>query len=409
MMQNKSELTRRMRVLIGGSDVLALLVLGVIWALVSSPSGSEITSPPTGRRVVVASNAPVRNGLDLAYLPLGVESIVSLRIADCIRAPALQPLLASPVVEQAISDFRSNLGLGPEDIHSVTIGMASVSERAKQQAQAGKPPVGLPTVSLKDLGRVPTVMVVQTTSPMDQRMVLDYAAKLTGGHADEISAVSHDGESYHRLNFRRGEGSQWIAIYFPNDETMVMGTEEDVKSAIARGDTAQDRPDLDFVDVRPHLVAVAGEQNAPADLWPDPTGDQWLELEKAIRNLTKRLGVGVTVTDVVVFQMQFACADSAAADELRSQFDTAFPEQIAKSRQMIAQTKKKFEDLIASGRDGQVFVESLDLLDAIFTTAQWEKSGHIVIARASTPSSAGSTLAKFAQRVADDFLPLPRK
>ncbi len=114
-------------VIIGGGIVAVLLVGVGLWASGLFSGGDD---PPL---VEGNGKAPAaENKLDLSYLPADTELFVQLKLADAWQSPLLKQLAGLPQVQSGLQEVQQNLGLAPDDVASLTVGLSGVSEQAKK-------------------------------------------------------------------------------------------------------------------------------------------------------------------------------------------------------------------------------------------------------------------------------------
>ena len=58
---------------------------------------------------------------------------------------------------------------------------------------------------------------------------------------EKIETATHQGEEYYRIPGPGGSGPKFVGVFFPDNKTIVFGSEKDVKSAIERGSNAEVR------------------------------------------------------------------------------------------------------------------------------------------------------------------------
>ena len=377
--------------LIAGGGLLGVALLGgLVWVAVSALSGSGSD-----------------NRLDLSYLPPDSELIVSIRVADAWNAPILESLLNKPEVQKNIGEMREKIGLEPADIQSVIIGFSGLLERQKQSAQQNMMQAGGPIVPLPDFDDLPGIMVVRTSKAIDKQKLLDYAEKAEEIPIEKIETVSHAGETYYRIPNPGEGGPKSAGVFFPNEKTIVFGPEEDVKSAIERGSQTEARPDMDFIDLDQHflIALVPKDLSAFAEQSPmsrDDASEAEKKLDEALQEALKGFSFGLTLTDGIDFQLQFDCLDSDRAGQIKTHLDVVLDETFKEGRQILAETKK---ELAADTKQATspVWRELVELAETMIDSVQAEQSSTTVVVRAAVPGSAGSTLAKIPQAIAEVF------
>jgi len=374
--------------LITGGSLLGIGVLvGLVWLAVGALSGPRID-----------------DRLDLAYLPPNSEVIVSIRIADFLNAPILKSLVNKPEVQQNIDEMRKKIGLEPADVESVIFGVPGVSERQKQSARQKKELAGGPSIPLPDFDDLPGIIVIRTSKAINKQKLVDYAEKAEEIPIDKIETVSHAGETYYRIPNPGEGGPKSAGVFFPNDNTIVVGPEKDVKSAIERGSKGETRPDLDFINLdQDFLIAfVPKDRSAFAEQSPIPRDDASeaeRNLEQALQEALKGFSFGLTLTDGIDFQLQFDCLDSDWSEQIKTHLDVVLNETLKEGRQKLAETKKELAD---SEKDtSPVWMELVELAETVIDNVNAEQSKSTVVVRAAVPGSAGSTLAKIPQAIAD--------
>jgi hypothetical protein len=381
--------------LIAGGSLLGVVVLvGLIWVSVSALSGS--------------GNNERLNKLNLAYLPPDSELVVSVRIAEAWKSPILRSLVNKPGVLKSIDEIREKIGLEPTDIESVIVGASGLSERERKlRAQqknrvGGQQPRGLMSVLRPDLEGLTMIAVVRTSKAFDKQKFLDYAEKEKKIPIEKIETATHRGETYYRIPSPGKSGAGFGGAFFPNDKTIVLGSEKDLKSAIERGSTVKVRPELDFIDLDQHVLFafVPKDRSAFAKRDPMPlhnASEAQQKLQEAMNKSLHGFSFGLTLTDGIDFQLQMDCTDSDRAGQINTHLKEVLDESLAEGRRKIAETKKQF-----AGRKQAtppVWLELLEVAEAVIDSVRSEQSSTMVVVKAAVPASAGSTLAKIPQAI----------
>jgi hypothetical protein len=175
------------------------------------------------------------------------------------------------------------------------------------------------------------------------------------------------------------------ALYFATGDTLVTGTEQNVKQAIEWGRTGTRRPDLDFVDPS-HMVLIAVVPKDPSTFdvpvrgGGSPAGGT-PPLNEAMRGKVKGFCLGLSATDKIDFSMATNCTDHVAASSVQR----AVEQSLSDTKAQFAKLKPTFPPMIS---------EFVQLADDVLNSLQVSSSGDVVAARGALPANLKSTLEK---------------
>lgn len=214
----------------GGCLLVIALVVGV-WSLTGGGGGG--------------SQSASGNAINLAYLPPDHELVIRVRVADLWKAPMLQEFVSTPETAQGVESFREQVGLGPDDIESVTVGMSGLSEMAAYRKKNQTPGQAPDMRQMQEMQKLQKTLVVVRSSK-----AFDVAKFESASPANK--AAEHEGTTYYTTRgIMPGVGN---AAFLPDSKTLVMGTETEVKAAIERGSSEERRAGFDFVDPEAHVL-----------------------------------------------------------------------------------------------------------------------------------------------------------
>lgn len=319
--------------IVGGSvAVVGLLLALFLWLLRDSTPIAET----------------VTNKIDIAYLPPDSEVFIVARVADVWNAPLAASVLQQSPVKEMVDETIKQYGIGPNDIESVTVGIANISNAASEARKPGADPSAM----LMGLSALRTTMVMRTKTPVDQ-------AKLVAS-SPMAQAATHMGQNYHTApNVMQPD--QPNAMYVAEPTLVVFGNEAAVKTAIEQGAKVARRPELDFVNSQAQILIVAVPDN-PKALYANPAA-QPSDLEKSISENVNAVCVGLTVHEGIDVRLQTVSRDQAGAQAVKASMDAA----VAQGMQSLAEMKSNpgpFAPLITLGEQvlGSVQAQQSDTM-----------------------------------------------
>jgi hypothetical protein len=290
--------------------------------------------------------------------------IVRVEVADLWNAPLLEPVRTHPMVGIPLGMFSAQFGLDIDDIESVTIGFAGLSEMVDKNRAAARPADFIGFAS----GDAIVVIRTKKTIPV---------AKVTAGAAKQ----EHAGTTWFRV--AHGAGTP-TGVFFPQRRIAVLGPEKSIRAAIDRGDTAAERPDLEFADLDQHLVAIVVPKD-PALLSQAAEEQAGADAEDALPpDLAKKLrgvSLGVTLTEGADLQIRVDCADADAAERMQAQLTKA-----------LDKGRAGFGTVQAAA--GAEFQEGLSLVQRMLQDAKVSHANTTVELAASLPREAKDVLAR---------------
>ena len=281
-------------VIVGGTVVAVLALLGGV-GFVVFPLLAELLGG---------------NKIDMAWLPPDSEMVIHARVADTWNAPFVKSMMSAPAVGQALN-VKELLGLEPEEIRSVTFGVADVAQQGRGPGfGAGLPgmnPAGL-AAARRNAGTPRALAVLRTTQSFDPKAMQN---KLRGNRTVNYQQ--------RELIYVGGVALNGQVCFFPDSKTVVMGSEAEVKAAVDRGPKAPRREDLDFIDAGRHVIivvapkdAAAFESSAPSSPIPLPGVSN---LGTALKGKVKGICLGLSFGDDLDWSAAANCTTPDAAKE----------------------------------------------------------------------------------------------
>jgi hypothetical protein len=225
------------------------------------PSGNAPANPAGSEGAAVAPAA-----LNSEWLPANAELILALRPADIASSPAVQAAGGIAVLDAAVPQLQT-LGLSIGDIQSVTIAVNDVflafGPIVTQAAGGGTPD---PAQIQQQIAQKAIAVV---------RMSKDFDAAAIAASQNATSS-SENGTTWYKVPAPLPDQpeSAWFA---PDARTMVAGSEQTIKTAIANGKGAAALENFTFVpgDAQialafssPLLVGLSAGMNAPENSPP---------------------------------------------------------------------------------------------------------------------------------------------
>ncbi|MEX0704909.1 MAG: DUF1559 domain-containing protein [Planctomycetales bacterium] len=422
--------------LIGGGVVLGLgIVVGLVYFLSGSSGGDgDAVAATTGDGNAAAGagasngdgNAPGAANADpaksalLGYLPADSEVVLTARVREMLQSPQLQRLTKEMALDQQMEQAGA-MGiptggaddLKPDDIESITLGVAGVSDLAA--APEGQNPIS----------KLRFAVVVRAAKPVP-------AEPTDPSAPSELEEVTHQGKTYHRAKEPHFLIGLQFAVWKPDDKTVVFGTDESVRQAIERGNSAGDLAGrFDTLDSTAHLAAAFVPKDPAlfrrlseleAEI-PPQAPRQVRDLIAALRDNGRGVGFGLTLGDVVRPSLSASFASDAAAasaakslDELRIQADGLLnaaandPELSPKDKQGVEAVQKLMAEVKIAASGSAVSLAG-SMPAAAFASLQEQALEGAMAARGAARQSVGkSNLREIAIGVHnhhDTYLALP--
>ncbi len=321
---------------------VALLLVGTLttlwWLGVFSRGTPELAANPAPEAAPAAVAA--KKGIDLAFLPPDAELFVVVRVADLWSAPLVKSFADSPQLTKIAGDLETDYGLSPGDVESVTVGVAGISEQARDN-----PAILSPMVLAGSMDAFDAAVVVRLKKSVDAASL-----KLT---ASGVTAADHQGKPYYRRPTSSPD-EKATAVYLAGPMLLVLGNEDSVKRAIARGEKATDRPDLGFVDLGPQILIAAAPKDSKA-LTASLPGDDSPQspLDKVLREKVRAISVGLKLSGGVAVELALSCADSSGEQAVKEELDKS----LADARKMFSTVQAALPPGIGQLGDG--FMKSL--------------------------------------------------
>lgn len=132
---------------------------------------------------------------ELDWLPSDVQGFIKVRVSSIWNAAAVQPFKTGGATNTFVQEMIKNIGVGPQDIDHLVVGVPSGSQSAQ-------------------------VFVIRASKPFDQ-------AAMRSANPGIID-VTHETATYMKMNNSTG-------FYLPDPKTLVVGPEASIQAVITRG------------------------------------------------------------------------------------------------------------------------------------------------------------------------------
>ena len=330
--------------LLGAGGLLLILLAAAAIYFLPKRSGKEAAGgtvlPPEPSRALArqepgkgpppeAPAAPAASE-GVPYAPPAAEFLAILRVGDIWQAPLVQKLLerSGPQAKQFQVMFRQMTGLDIADIESVALAatnLAAIAESAGGGSWSGAGGIGMNLGGAAE-GLDAGLAVVRTRKPYNPDQVaglMDLAMR--------HEKVELAGKPCHRLTFTNNPVP--LAVCFADPQTILLGAEEDLKAALARGPKPGAPP--------PSAEALGRECQLVVALAPAAeTLRQFREGSTPATNRLQRLldeqvvggAFGLQATDTLAARALLTCKEEAGAREVAA----ALQEQLNQARQGFA-------------------------------------------------------------------------
>ncbi len=229
----------------------------------------------------------------LAYLPEDAQIVTHIRVADTLASPSYQQSAQQLGVAAQTSRFKSAVGLEPSDIESVTTGMKSPFSINMSRG-----------IDISMAERNNVVSVTRTKVPYDKAQLL--------ARAGNPAEVALDGATYYR-------GPGGIALAFPDEKTILLGTEEAVKKVLAAGPNSRPKADFSMIDPQDHVTyAMSGDTIGATDS-DAMRGSMLWGMAGGIEGFSQ----SVRFDNEVLSRTTYLCDSSSTASEIKNAYDQA--------------------------------------------------------------------------------------
>ncbi|MCP4788423.1 MAG: DUF1559 domain-containing protein [Fuerstiella sp.] len=264
--------------------------------------------------VAGASSTSQDGSVNLAWLPPTSEAVVRIDIARLVDGP-LGQLLQNPMLSPQIEQFKQQVGFGPEDVESITVGVGGISDAVSRDT----PP------QPEDL---PVTAVVRARTSVD---------------IDSLQSVIPNSQSVTdgQMTYLRVRETPPVAIWLADSTTAVVGVEDIVKRA-ASFTTPPSGIDTALFDGEAAIQVVFSPSNPdaifrhPQAVIPPVGPPAGLELAKHFLATADAASLGIDLTDDLGFSMAARCRDAAAAQQMVKLLNASSEESKAQAEAQMA-------------------------------------------------------------------------
>ena len=190
--------------IIGGAVGAVVLLFGLVGGLFAAgvfsgakPDPNQITVGPGGNGVFAGllkeqgpTPIPPRGPVPEAakWLPAETELVIHIRVADLLKSPLISELIKTNLLEDQVKAGFAAVGLTPDDLESVTVGVGGLDKAAQQmqRTQAAMIMGGMPPMTMD----VPSVAVFQLKTP------LTYDAITKAAQGQTVTKAQHAGKEF---------------------------------------------------------------------------------------------------------------------------------------------------------------------------------------------------------------------
>jgi len=262
---------------------------------------------------------PSGSGGIAAYLPDEVDTVFHVRVAELIASPLVAPLMNDPKVKEAIDKGVKETGMQPGDIESVTFGAVGAVGSINQNA-FGPPSMGAPVERY--------VAVVKTKAPINLEQVKT-SLKI------QATAANHNGQEY----FTTTNNGKMVAYFRPNETTLVIAPEAELKAAIDSKGAAPARSRFKYIDLSQHVIVAFGPKDI--SLFRTKMGVVSMRIDPTT-------GAKTPSTDDIVSGMSFGLkltSDIIARNDTRYNSSSTARNSVASHKQELADGKERLDEM----------------------------------------------------------------
>lgn len=237
-------------------------------------------------------------GLDLAYLPEDAEIVVRVNVADAADSAFLSDLMNDPTFDNALDQIRREIpGFSITDIDSVTVGVAGIKGSLDSNRLIN--PLGRSDMNER------SIIVVRFNAAPE---IKDLESEFFGG---EATTVDYGGKQF----LKSPRGTDMMCLFRPDDDTWVLGKEDEIKAAIDSGGKSKSRDEFDFVDTSSQVLIIVAPKDPPQN--PARGGSSFTDrIAKAQSDHAKAAYFAIDFSSDVDLKIGVKCHDSAGATEL---------------------------------------------------------------------------------------------
>lgn len=246
------------------------------------------------------------NKIDLSYLPPDANCVIRIHPAELWTSDLAESYRSSATFREGLLPSWEVLGLKATDIDTATFGGVGV------RRQLAEMHVGQAVVPA-------FITVLRTSRPVADPPRSEYIV--------ESQAAVHQGETYYRLTIAAEDGQRHnLAVFLPDPDTIVLGSEDLILRAIEVGDVQERRRELDFVNSRHQVLIVFVGKIPPANSSDDSLQRVHLtatyrEMIDAVDRGANSYSLGLTIlSNELVLEALCEFADADAAQRFRSGF-----------------------------------------------------------------------------------------
>ena len=239
-------------------------------------NGTETEGTTSSAAPPVASNPVEVSGVNLQWLPGDSEVIAFIDVEKILSGPAGNVL---PMFEEQLSEVREESGFGPEDIKSVTLGIAGLSDAVASGQEPGPE-------------NTEASFVVRATSAIDKTKLLSAIPNATEATTGDISYIQVPDDP-------KPPGAIWLA----DSTTAVVGSEEYIL-AVAAGASEPPAVDESLLNAETAIRIAFTPNNASAVFRAEPVPDQapmpplqpMVDFVKVVQPTISAAGIGIDLS-----------------------------------------------------------------------------------------------------------------
>ncbi len=367
----------KLSLVIGGAVALVVFV-GVGLAIQHFLGGGEQPANPVGPDAVAGQAAapavpvqPAAKSIDFAWLPAQAEAVVYLRPGDLLKSQFAQWVIdaagSRDQFNQGLEKMRQEIGVGFDDIDSITIGIKSLGDLAA--GVAGMAPGGIPNPleaasQLSTLREKEIVGIARLSKPVE----LTKNPMFQSG----TEPVTYNGSTYYRDKAQPGQEPSSFT-YLPSATVVVISGREDIlKGLIDRQGKPEPRSELEIIDPSQHIAfafLVKPELANAAGVVPDDSGP--LATLKKVQSGC----FAITATDGLELSIRQSCPDVKTAEEVQAAAEAL----IALGKEKLDQHKSTMTNFGALG-------------EMLFASIKTSRRESVVETAASIPASSRDNL-----------------
>lgn len=293
------------------------------------------------------------NAVNLAWLPADAEVYGEARVGEMWNSSILAPVRENASVKNGLKEMQEDLQIQPGDIESVSFAIKGL------EGSGSSPMMMNPLMGMGGMGsgqsNVTFLVVVRSSKVFDQTEM-----------KANTSEATHNGTTYYQ-----DPGD--VAMFLPNDKTLIVGSESLITAAIDQGATEPRVEWMDFADTGDQLILAAKN---PGNTGPPATDEVASRIQVA-----KAAFIALSLASDVTIETGVDCANDADATLLKTKLDESVSQARTEMEQKLGQVPPQFAGIADIGK-------------SIMNSVSGSTSGSVLTVSVAIPGTIGTEIEK---------------